>query len=311
MSGRKKSTKKTLDTEIKKLEDDSEGDALEDFWFSTLLHNDFSWSSRYQRKRVHRKEKNGPEVLVVLKELKRNNTRICSKEEFIAFVFLVIVSLGFCDTKVMTHVNQALVNFERRDNSTLDALVLFSNRDPTPQDTTTQDFLMNSLTNSSEEVLSNNYDSLVSNLTPNKIMSSHEIPYLVNVTADVPIEYAMVMFGYIMPLLLILTIIANTLVVIVLSRKHMITPTNIVLLAMAISDMLTLLFPAPWYFYMYTLGNHDKILFPTAACYAFHCMIEVIPAFFHTASIWLTLLLAVQRYIYVCHPTLARTWCTG
>lgn len=39
-------------------------------------------------------------------------------------------------------------------------------------------------------------------------------------------------------------------------------------------------------------------------------MIEVIPAFFHTASIWLTLVLAGQRYIYVCHPTTARTWCT-
>ena len=88
------------------------------------------------------------------------------------------------------------------------------------------------------------------------------------------------------------------------------SPTNIVLLTMAISDLLTLLFPAPWYFYMYTLGNHKKVLYPVEACYAFHCMIEVIPAFFHTASIWLTLLLAAQRYIYVCHPQLARTWCT-
>ncbi|KAJ2943129.1 hypothetical protein O0L34_g18826 [Tuta absoluta] len=31
---------------------------------------------------------------------------------------------------------------------------------------------------------------------------------------------------------------------------------------------------------------------------------------FHTASIWLTLALAVQRYIYVCHAPVARTWCT-
>ncbi|KAI5636215.1 serpentine type 7TM GPCR chemoreceptor srw domain-containing protein [Phthorimaea operculella] len=36
----------------------------------------------------------------------------------------------------------------------------------------------------------------------------------------------------------------------------------------------------------------------------------VIPAMFHTASIWLTLALAVQRYIYVCHAPVARTWCT-
>jgi hypothetical protein len=30
----------------------------------------------------------------------------------------------------------------------------------------------------------------------------------------------------------------------------------------------------------------------------------------HTASIWLTVALATQRYIYVCHPFKAKTWCT-
>ncbi|RWS27529.1 sex peptide receptor-like protein [Leptotrombidium deliense] len=156
------------------------------------------------------------------------------------------------------------------------------------------------------------FEKLVSNGSNNEISlpNASDVQNLVNVTGDVPIEYAMIMFGYIMPFLLIITIIANTLIVVVLSQRHMRTPTNLVLLAMAISDLLTLLFPAPWYFYMYTLGNHVKILYPTTACYSFHCMIEVIPAFFHTASIWLTLVLAGQRYIYVCHPTVANTWCT-
>lgn len=36
----------------------------------------------------------------------------------------------------------------------------------------------------------------------------------------------------------------------------------------------------------------------------------MIPNLFHTASIWLTLALAVQRYIYVCHAPLARKFCT-
>ncbi|XP_054711356.1 sex peptide receptor-like [Uloborus diversus] len=139
---------------------------------------------------------------------------------------------------------------------------------------------------------------------------AENIPVLMNVTRDVPLKYAMPLFGYIMPFLLIITVIANTLIVVVLSQRHMRTPTNLVLLAMAISDMLTLFFPAPWYFYMYTLNNHANILFPPTACYAYHTMIEAVPAFFHTASIWLTLLLAVQRYVYVCHPTIARTWCT-
>lgn len=143
---------------------------------------------------------------------------------------------------------------------------------------------------------------------PNESGSGEE-DYL-NVTRELPIQYAQPMYGYAVPFLLVVTIIANTLIVVVLSKRHMRTPTNVVLMAMALSDMFTLLFPAPWLFYMYTFGNHYKPLSPVSACYAWNIMNEVIPALFHTASIWLTLALAVQRYIYVCHAPVARTWCT-
>ncbi|GAB6027467.1 hypothetical protein CHUAL_001723 [Chamberlinius hualienensis] len=125
-------------------------------------------------------------------------------------------------------------------------------------------------------------------------------------------SYAIPMYGYIMPFLLVITVVSNTLIVVVLSKRHMKTPTNLVLLAMALSDMFTLLFPAPWMFYMYTLGNinETKRHYPLAACYCYLYMQEVLPSLFHTASIWLTLALAVQRYIYVCLPPVARTWCT-
>ncbi|XP_063227068.1 sex peptide receptor [Bacillus rossius redtenbacheri] len=131
-----------------------------------------------------------------------------------------------------------------------------------------------------------------------------------NVTCELPIRYAQPMYGYIVPFLLVVTIIANTLIVVVLSKRHMRTPTNAVLMAMALCDMFTLLFPAPWLFYMYTFGNHPRPLSPVGACYVWSLMHEVIPATFHTASIWLTMALAVQRYIYVCHAPVARTWCT-
>lgn len=140
-------------------------------------------------------------------------------------------------------------------------------------------------------------------------MNASRSPYL-NITADLDIRYALPLYGYIMPFLVVVTIIANTLIVLVLSKKHMRTPTNLVLMAMALSDMFTLLFPAPWLLYLYTFGNHHKPLRPLSACYAYNYMNEVLPPLFHTASIWLTLALAIQRYIYVCHPPLARTWCT-
>lgn len=131
-----------------------------------------------------------------------------------------------------------------------------------------------------------------------------------NITSEMPIAYAVPLYGYIMPFLLIITIVANTLIVVVLSKRHMRTPTNIVLMAMALCDMFTLLVPAPWLIYMYTFGNHYKPLWPVSLCYAWNVMHETIPNMFHTASIWLTLALAVQRYIYVCHAPLARKFCT-
>ena len=120
-----------------------------------------------------------------------------------------------------------------------------------------------------------------------------------NITESWPLEYAMVMYGYIMPFLLVLTLVANTLIVLVLRQRHMKTPTNLVLLSMAVADMLTLVFPSPWYFYMYTLSYHEHILYPPTACYVFNSMTDILPIAFHTASIWLTILLAGQRYLYI------------
>ncbi|KAH1003619.1 hypothetical protein HUJ04_003509 [Dendroctonus ponderosae] len=140
-------------------------------------------------------------------------------------------------------------------------------------------------------------------------LNSMDIAYI-NVTKEMPINYAVPLYGYLMPILLLITIVANTLIVVVLSKRHMRTPTNIVLMSMALCDMCTLLVPAPWLIYMYTFGNHYKPLAPVPLCYTWNVMHEFLPNLFHTASIWLTLILAVQRYIYVCHAPLARRFCT-
>lgn len=108
----------------------------------------------------------------------------------------------------------------------------------------------------------------------NNTDSSNKIDYL-NITLEMPITYAVPLYGYIMPFLLVITIIANTLIVLVLSKRHMRTPTNVVLMAMALCDMFVLLVPSPWLIYMYTLGNHWKPLFPTSLCYAWKFMHEV------------------------------------
>ncbi|XP_043200115.1 sex peptide receptor-like [Amphibalanus amphitrite] len=136
-------------------------------------------------------------------------------------------------------------------------------------------------------------------------------PRALNVSDYTPLAYALPLYGYVMPFLLVVTIIANTLIVVVMNRRHMRTPTNLVLMSMAISDMLTLLLPAPWLLYLYTFGNYNRPMDSVYACYAYVTLTETLPSLFHTSSIWLTLALAVQRYIYVCHAAVARTWCTG
>ncbi|CAL1539799.1 unnamed protein product [Lymnaea stagnalis] len=121
--------------------------------------------------------------------------------------------------------------------------------------------------------------------------------------------YAIPINGYISPVLVLLTVINNTLVCIVLLKPHMRSPTNAILIAMALSDMMTGLFPVPVFIYFYATERvHEWI--PYNWCYVVYVLEEYIPTIFHTASIWLTMALAIQRYIYVCHSFKARTWCT-
>ncbi|CAO1419194.1 unnamed protein product [Diamesa tonsa] len=135
------------------------------------------------------------------------------------------------------------------------------------------------------------------------------ITYL-NISCETQLSYSLPLYGYITPFLILITIIANSLIVIVLSRRNMSSPTNSVLLAMALCDVFTILFPGPGIIYMFTFGQHSKPLGPEIMCYLYTFFNETFPSMFHTASIWLTVALALQRYIYVCHAPLARTYLT-
>ena len=144
----------------------------------------------------------------------------------------------------------------------------------------------------------------------NYTLSTGLIYTQMNISREFPIDYAYTLNGLFMPILIVITMIANTLVVLVLAKRKMRSPTNTVLLCMALSDLFTVIPPAPWLLYMYTFGNHSKPFQSVPACYAYVYMSEVLPNFFHTSSIWLTMALAIQRYVYVCRVVLARVFCT-
>jgi len=112
-------------------------------------------------------------------------------------------------------------------------------------------------------------------------------------------------YGYISPPVILLTLFTNSLICVVLLRRGMRTATNLILAAMALSDMLTGLCPLPCFVYFYTLrANRDWV--PYRWCAAYVTLTDRLPTVFHTASIWLTVALAVHRYVCVCKPQVTR-----
>lgn len=124
-----------------------------------------------------------------------------------------------------------------------------------------------------------------------------------------PLKYSVPLNGYIAPVLILLTVVTNTLVIAVLMKKHMRSPTNVLLAGMAFSDMMTGIIPLPIFIHFFSIGHYVDFV-PIHWCLAYRMLYDNIPTIFHTASIWLTVGLAVQRYIYICHSLQARTWCT-
>ncbi|KAK3735029.1 hypothetical protein RRG08_001819 [Elysia crispata] len=122
-------------------------------------------------------------------------------------------------------------------------------------------------------------------------------------------RYTVPINGFLSPIVIVFTLFNNSLVCLVLLKRHMRSPTTIILFALALSDMLTGLFPLPFFIHFYSTERvHEWV--PYQWCQAMNFCVQYIPTIFHTASIWLTVALATQRYICVCHVFKAKTWCT-
>lgn len=134
---------------------------------------------------------------------------------------------------------------------------------------------------------------------------------LMLMTEIMPNHYAYPIYGVIFPVLVFLAIVANVFVMLVLSKRHMQSPTNIVLLYMALADLFVGIVPLPFTFYWFSLRNFDTPWELTPSwCYAYHYLMDALPPICHNVAIWLTVLLAAQRYVYIELPVRAQTLCT-
>ncbi|KAK2161310.1 hypothetical protein LSH36_119g12008 [Paralvinella palmiformis] len=115
--------------------------------------------------------------------------------------------------------------------------------------------------------------------------------------------------GYVSIVVCVFGIVSNIMNIMVLTQRNMVTPTNYLLTALAIADMLTMTSYLPFAVYFYCVTeldyeyNHPQgwivyLIFNTN--FIITC---------HTIAMWLTVSLAVFRYIVVCHHTLGPKLC--
>lgn len=119
--------------------------------------------------------------------------------------------------------------------------------------------------------------------------------------------------GYLSVCICLFGILANTANIIVLTRKNMITSTtNYILLFLAIADLLTMLDYFPYAMHFYILKDPD-LHWPQTRGFGWVCFLLFHASFSivcHTIAIWLTISLAIFRFICIWFPARGNTYCT-
>ena len=104
---------------------------------------------------------------------------------------------------------------------------------------------------------------------------------------ECPPSYYIILQGVCAPLIIIISTVLNSLIAVVLLQKQLRSPTNILLLAIALYDTLTGLFPFPAYIYVFTFRKCDDYMpFNYGWFHRINC--EILPFIFHTCSIWVS-----------------------
>ena len=112
---------------------------------------------------------------------------------------------------------------------------------------------------------------------------------------EYPLKYTMPIYGYASPVVIAATVILNSIIMYVMTQKRMRSATTMPLIAIALADLLTGLTRFPFFINHYALGAHAE--HPSVFwCYGFEPLVRILPTMFHTASVWLNVLLAIHRY---------------
>lgn len=163
---------------------------------------------------------------------------------------------------------------------------------------TSQDFLdwNNSSQNTSQDVVDYSFVDYSYESYAVKLSSTHFYPL------------EKVIYGYLFFPAAVIVLVINSLMLLVFFKGKFFNPANVLISAIAITDILTCVTPTPLFFYFYSLGNAKEFT-PFNMCMLYDLLCKKIPRTFHTVSVWLTVGLAVQRYIVVSFPLKAKLFC--
>ena len=118
--------------------------------------------------------------------------------------------------------------------------------------------------------------------------------------------------GYISICVCLFGILANIANIVVLTRKNMITSTNVILTWLAVADLMTMLDYFPFAMHFYILKEQD-LSFPETRGYGWICYLLFHVNFSvmcHSSAIWLTICLATFRFVCIWFPTRGSSHCT-
>ncbi|OWA50605.1 hypothetical protein BV898_15116 [Hypsibius exemplaris] len=120
--------------------------------------------------------------------------------------------------------------------------------------------------------------------------------------------------GYLAIVMCSFGIVANSISITVLTRRRMITPTNVILTALALSHLLLMTGYAPFAWHQYILKSNSRMIAPDAwRSYSWISYIGFSISYLivvHTISVWLTVELAVFHAIAVALPTKVQHYCS-
>lgn len=124
------------------------------------------------------------------------------------------------------------------------------------------------------------------------------VPYLI---IPFPKNLAFPVYGVLVPIITVLTLVSNVLVICVFLKKKMRSVTTLFLAGLACSDTLSAILWCVVHLYFYGFKSDYTVPVQHPLC-VFHDYALYLAVMFHATSVWLTTTLGVQRCIIVVKP---------